>query len=378
MESDLNALKLTQKLLSYNTINPPGDERDCAQYCGSLLEEAGMVVDTYEFAEKRTTIIATMKVSGDKPPLCFTGHLDTVPLGAATWTMHPFKGEVEGGKLYGRGASDMKSGVAAMILMARHLAKRKNMKTGITVVLTAGEESACEGAHHVAKLGNVLGAAGAIIVGEPTSNYPFIGHKGCIRLELTTRGKTAHASMPELGDNAIHKAARVISQLQDYHFNIPIHPLLGAPTLNIGTISGGLNINSVPDRATLGIDIRTIPGKSHRQIQNSIQQAVGQEVEVTLLEEAQSIATDIEDSWVQAVFDIMTGILGKRPGPSAASYFTDASVLTPAYGNPPTLILGPGEASMAHKTDEYCIISRIEEAAQAYMEIALNWCESET
>jgi succinyl-diaminopimelate desuccinylase len=105
--------------------------------------------------------------------------------------------------------------------------------------------------------------------------------------------------MPELGDNAIHKAALAVTKLQEFDFHTPMHPLLGAPTLNIGTISGGININSVPDKATIGIDIRTIPGKDHKEIQDSIQEALGQDVKVKLLEEARSIATDFEHEWVQ-------------------------------------------------------------------------------
>jgi len=374
VESDLNPLSLTQKLLSFNTVNPPGNERDCAKYCGSLLEEVGFEVKYLEFADKRTSVIAHMRGTGGKPAICFTGHLDTVPLGTAAWHKDPFDGEVNGDRVYGRGSSDMKAGVAAMLLMARRLAKMSNAEAAVTLILTAGEETCCEGAYHVARLGNALGEAGAIIVGEPTFNYPLIGHKGCVRFELTTEGVTAHASMPELGDNAIHKAALAVTKLQEFDFHTSAHPLLGAPTLNIGTISGGININSVPDKARIGIDIRTIPGKDHKEIQESIQEALGQDIKVKLLEEARSIATDFEQEWVQQVCEIMAGILGERPAPSAASFFTDASVLTPAYDNPPTIILGPGEPAMAHKTDEYCYISKIEEATQAYVEIAMDWC----
>ncbi len=145
--------------------------------------------------------------------------------------------------------------------------------------------------------------------------------------------------------------------------------------MNIGTISGGININSVPDKATIGLDIRTIPGQDHEEIQKSIQNILGQDVEVKLLEEARSIATNFEHKWVQQVCEIMESILGERPEPSMASFFTDASVLTPAYDNPPTIILGPGEPTIAHKTDEYCYISKIEEVTLAYIEIAMKWCE---
>ncbi len=374
MEADLNPLSLTRKLLAFNTINPPGQERDCAEYLGKLLEAAGFQTDYYEFDEKRTTLLARLKGDGSKAPICFSGHTDTVPLGAAAWSKDPFKGEIDGDKIYGRGSSDMKSGLAAMVLAARRLAKASKGKAGMILALTAGEETGCEGAHHLAKLGNAPREVGAIVVGEPTSNYPWIGHKGAVRLEIRTRGVTAHGSMPEQGDNAIYKAAQVIIKLQNYDFNVPPHPWLGAPTLNVGTISGGLNVNSVPDQTTMGIDIRIIPGQDYEELLDSLQAALGEEAEIECLEKAGSVTTDPQHQWVQEVFDIMDTFLKELPVAGGAAYFTDASVLTPAGGNPPTIILGPGEPAMAHKTDEFCYISKIEEATEAYVEIAKKWC----
>ncbi len=181
----------------------------------------------FEFDDKRTTVIARMRGIGSKPAICFTGHLDTVPLGTAAWRKNPFDGEVNGDRVYGRGSSDMKAGVAAMLLMARRVAKMSNSEAAITLVLTAGEETCCEGAYHIAVFDDALGQAGAIIVGEPTSNCPLIGHKGCVRFELTTRGIAAHAAMPELGENAIHKAALAVTNLQKFNFHTSAYPLLG-------------------------------------------------------------------------------------------------------------------------------------------------------
>lgn len=374
MELSLPPLALTQKLLSFDTTNPPGQEDTCAKYIASLLEAAGFQTNFYEFAPKRTTLVACLDGSHDKAPICFTGHLDTVPLGAAGWRLDPFRGEVESNKVYGRGSSDMKAGVAAIVLAAQHLSQLPHRTSGMTLVLTAGEETCCQGAYHLVKLGNVLGKARAIVVGEPTSNYLLIGHKGAVRFNLRTRGITAHASMPEQGVNAIHKAAHAILQLQTFNFNVSPHPVLGSPTLNIGTIRGGQNINSVPDETIMGIDIRTIPGQTPQAIRDSLQSALGSEVEIEYLEEASSIATDYEHEWVQQVLDIVEPFLGERPATAGATYFSDASVLTPAYGSPPTLILGPGEPEMAHKTNEFCYVSKIEEAVEIYTKIAEQWC----
>lgn len=374
MASSTNPLDLTRSLLAFNTMNPPGQEQECAKYLGALLESAGFQVHCYEFAPQRTTVVARLGGVSDRLPLCFTGHIDTVGLGAMPWHQDPFAGEIEGNKVYGRGSTDMKSGVAAIIVAAMQLAQLPTPKAGLTLVLTAGEETCCQGAYHLASLDNVLSEAGAIVVGEPTANYPWIGHKGAVRFEIRTKGITAHASMPEQGVNAVYKAAQAILKLQDFDFQVAPHSILGKPTLNVGTISGGLNINSVPDRCAIGVDIRTIPGQSHGEIRQQLQDFLGSEVEIELLNEAQSIATDERNEWIQSVFRLVEPYLKTRPVAKGATFFTDASVLTPAFGYPPTIILGPGEPEMAHKTNEFCYISKLEEGVEIYTKIAEEWC----
>ena len=374
METGLDAISLTQKLISFNTINPPGLERDCAEYLGALLEAGGFQVSYHEFGVARTNLVARLEVGKEKPPICFTGHSDTAPLGLGTWTGDPFSGEIQGDTIYGRGASDMKGGVAAMVVAALRIAKKEQRKAGMTLIITAGEETGSEGAYHLATLQPELREVGAIVVGEPTANYPIVAHKGALWLEARTTGVTAHGSMPEQGVNAIYKAVEVISKLQKYEFALSTHPLLGEPTINVGTISGGLNINSVPDQAKIGIDIRTIPGLTNREVFQNLQNRVGADVELRRVVDVDSVATDPEHEWVQQVFEIMELFLKERPVARGVSYFTDASFLTPAFGNAPTIILGPGEPTQAHKTDEFCYIEKIEEAADAYFEIAKAWC----
>ncbi len=375
MATSTNPLNLTRDLLAFNTINPPGQEQECALYLGALLESVGFQIRCYEFAPQRTTVVARLSGVSNRLPLCLTGHIDTVPLGATAWSQDPFAGEIAGNKIYGRGSTDMKSGVAAMVVAAMRLAQLPSPKAGLTLVLTAGEETCCQGAYHLASLDNVLGEAGAIVVGEPTANYPWIGHKGAVRFEIRTKGITAHASMPEQGVNAVYKAAQAILKLQEFDFQIAPHSILGKPTLNVGTISGGLNINSVPDRCVIGVDIRTIPGQTCTEIRQHLQNFLGSEVEIELLNEAQSIATEEKNEWIQSVFRLVEPYLQTRPVAKGATFFTDASVLTPAFGHPPTIIIGPGEPEMAHKTDEFCYISKLEEGVEIYTKIAVEWCE---
>src|SRR6266478_2983882 len=247
--SDRDAVALTRSLLRFDTVNPPGSERDCARHLGALLEGWGFRVAYHEYEDARTSVIARAGAE-DSPPLCLTGHIDTVPLGARAWSRDPFAGETDGDRLYGRGSSDMKAGVAAILLAARKLAKKFPGTPGLVIVLTAAEEGGCIGSEHLART-QLLGKAGAMLVGEPTSNYPYVGHKGSIKFHATFKGVSAHGSMPHLGSNAIYKAARAVNALEHFDFGAAAHPVMGSPTLNVGTMSGGSGVNMVPDTAAI-------------------------------------------------------------------------------------------------------------------------------
>lgn len=369
-----NAIELTKQIVRMNTINPPGQETQCARHLGGLLEKAGFGIKYHELSPQRASLVATIGGSADKAPLCFTGHIDTVPLGAAQWKMDPFSADTEGGKLYGRGTSDMKCGVAAFVVASLNLADKLARSPGLELVITAGEETGCEGAFHLTRKSGALGRAGAVVVGEPSSNYPFVGHRGAFWLNARTRGVTAHGSMPEKGVNAVFKAARAVAILEKFRFSNPPHPLMGQATLNVGTIRGGLNINSVPDEAVIGVDIRTIPGIKHAELKAELMRQLGAEVELETLLDLESVYTAPDHPWMQEVFEVMRPFLGNRPEPRVATYFTDAAALNVAYHMPPTVILGPGEAQMAHQTNEYCVVDRVTESVAAYEEITRRWC----
>jgi succinyl-diaminopimelate desuccinylase len=209
---------------------------------------------------------------------------------------------------------------------------------------------------------------------EPSSNYPFVGHRGAFWLNARTRGVTAHGSMPEKGVNAVFKAARAVAILEKFRFSNPPHPLMGQATLNVGTIRGGLNINSVPDEAVIGVDIRTIPGIRHAELRAELVRQLGSDVELETLLDLESVFTEPAHPWIQEVFEVTQPFLGKRPEPRVATYFTDAAALNVAYDTPPTVILGPGEAHMAHQTNEYCVVDRVTEAVAVYEEIVRRWC----
>jgi len=370
----IDPIELSRELISFNTINPPGNELSCILHLERILSGAGLETSLQEFAPGRANLIARTRAVGSKLPLCFTGHVDTVPLGNASWSVDAFAGEIIDSKMYGRGSSDMKCGVAAFVAAIGNMAKELAGTSGVVLVITAGEELGCEGAFHLARAG-ILGRAGAIVVAEPTSNAALVGHKGALWLRLTLKGVTAHGSMPHLGVNAAYKAARVLTALETFQFNVAPHAYLGSPTLNVGSVHAGLNVNSVPDLAEIGIDIRSIPGLDHSRIQEHLRAELGEDISLEPTVDLGAVWSDPSSPWIKQVYQIVCDVTGEDGGsePRTAPYFTDASALTPAFGNPPTIILGPGEAAKAHQTDEYCSVERIRDASDVYSRLAARW-----
>jgi succinyl-diaminopimelate desuccinylase len=373
MTARLDPRSLTRELLAFNTINPPGMERACARHLGAILEGAGFRVKYHEFAEARTSLVAEIGGTDGKAPICFTGHIDTVPLGGAPWSRDAFSGETDGDRMYGRGSSDMKSGVAAFVAAAVELAPHLARGPGLVIVITAGEEVGCEGARYLADHG-LLGRAGAIVVAEPTSNYPYVGHKGLCWFEIETRGVTAHGSMPEVGDNAILRMARVIGDLEGFSFPIESHAVMGNPTLNVGTIHGGLNTNSVPDRATITVDTRTVPGIDHGHLCHSLETLLGPRgAQVRKIVDTPPLYTEPQNDWVQQVFEDCTPFLDSRPTPRTITFSTDGADLKRGFGGPPAVIVGPGEPKLAHQTDEWCSLERIGQSVDLFKTIMNRW-----
>ena len=372
--SSQDAIALTKSLLRFDTVNPPGRERDCARYAGAMLQEWGFSVQFFEYEEGRTSVVARAGGSDGKAPLCLTGHLDVVPLGSRAWTKDPFSGEADGDRLYGRGSSDMKAGVAAILIALKGFSNKLTNTPGIVAVLTAAEEGGCIGSKKLAET-QLLGRAGAMIVGEPTSNYPLVGHKGSVKFHATFSGVSAHGSMPQLGVNAIYKAAKAITKLEEFKFGVPEHPVMGLPTMNVGTFEGGSGVNLVPDLARIGVDIRTVPGTDHEALLSRLGNLLT-EAKITVFADSQSVWTEPDDEWVQRVFAICQPILKEKPVARTAPYMTDAANLRKVYAGAPTVVLGPGEAAMAHQTDEYCNMERIRQSVQIYEEIIEDWSNS--
>jgi len=365
----MDVVSLAQKLVRFNTVNPPGNEKEIAEYCGSLLKKNGFDVSYYPYEKNRLNVIAEFGLANDTHPVVLSGHLDVVPLGQKEWSVDPFGAEIIDGKLYGRGSCDMKGGVAAIMDAAIRSARRGKVKGGIRLILSVSEEDGCKGIAHLLNTGVDLGRARAVIVAEPTNNLPVCAHKGALYMWVKVFGKTAHSSMPEKGINAVYKAARAVTKIEEYQFDVEKDEVLGKPTLNVGVFKGGLNLNSVPDQAQFSIDIRSTRKINHAQIVKNLQHLLGRDFTIDVLVDRKPVVTDDAHPFVKMT-DRIIG-LDRRNGtiPKALPYFTDGSALQEYYNGTPTIILGPGKPQMAHQTDEYCPIKSIEEAANIYFGI---------
>ncbi len=360
---------LTKELLSFNTINPPGNEMEVAQFVGKLLLENGFEVNYHEYEENRLHLVAEKGISGEAAPLVFSGHFDTVALGKKPWSEDPFSGVIKGDRIYGRGSSDMKGGLAAMTVAAIEATRTTTPVGGIRLIFTSGEELGCQGINQLVKSSAELGKARAVIVGEPTANHPAIAHKGALYLNASTKGKTAHSSMPELGDNAVYKAARAVVRIEKLQFHAENDLLLGLPTINVGKFRGGMNINSVPDHAEFTIDIRSTTMTPHQSLLERLKSELGDEVVLETLVDLKPVSNSESDPFIQMVYEVC-GIDGEsNSGPKSLPYLTDGSVLQAFYGGVPTIILGPGEPALAHQTDEYCSIKKIKQSVAIYKSI---------
>jgi succinyl-diaminopimelate desuccinylase len=358
---------LLQRLIRTDSSNPPAQEEPVAQILAEVLSAAGLDVTLDRFQTGRANIVARWPGTGRKPALMLSGHLDTVPAGRAEWR-HPSHGAViEDGVLYGRGAVDMKGALAAMSAALLGFARAGAPLAGDLVFAgTAGEEVDSAGARRL--LTQDMGPVGELIVGEPTRLAVAPAHKGALWLEIETFGKAAHGSMPEQGRNAILAMTEVIHRLGGFRSDVAAHPLLGRPTLSIGTISGGIQPNVVPDHCAIRIDIRTLPLESHQAITGKLGELLG-DVSIRILNSMEAVETPPDAPLIQSALELAGGRHGGGTKLRGMTYYSDASVLAGGL-RVPALICGPGDERLAHQVDEHIVLQDVFAASRFYFDLA--------
>jgi succinyl-diaminopimelate desuccinylase len=366
-------VKMLQRLIRTKTANPPGEELVLAEWVAAYLEKTGLHVDLMPFAGKRANLIARIKGSGERPGLIFSAHFDTVPEGEIPWTYPPYGAEIHDNRVYGRGAADMKGGMAAMIIAAEALAKTPEVKLkgDLIIAFTSGETSNLEGAKLLVE-SRKLEDAGAFLVSEPTGLEVLIAEKGALWMRAEALGKTAHSSMPEKGENAILKMVDFLHDAANYRPRFTKHKLLGDPTITVGIIQGGVIINVVPDTCDAQIDVRVPPPLNPRELFEEYQGLAGDRVRLEMIDAKLPVDTDPNHPFIKICLEACKEITGEKKAAGGAPYFTDGTIVCNKY-NLPMAIIGPAPLWMTHHHDEYVEISRLDQAAKIFALIALRY-----
>jgi len=368
-----SVVKLLQRAIQIESTNPPGNEVDLAEWLGDYFAQAGVKVEVLKYEGKRANLVARLRGSGKCPALIFSAHLDTVPTGEVRWTFPPFSGTLHGGKVYGRGAADMKGGLAAMVEATVILARfGVSLGGDLIVAFTYDETHGLRGARRLVEEGYLEGA-GAVVVGEPSTLDVSIAEKGALWLNCRVRGKTAHSSMPHLGQNAILEMVRFLHRVEErLDLGRGTHPLLGKSTSTVGTIRGGVAINVIPDACEAQLDIRLIPGLDHGEVVRQVQELGEGRVEVEVLDWKEPVETDPHAEIVRLSLQAVEEITGQPRLPKGVAYYTDGAVIANSL-QIPMVIIGPADTDMTHQPNEYVEVSRLVQAVKIYLLIATRY-----
>ncbi|MNO24110.1 putative succinyl-diaminopimelate desuccinylase [compost metagenome] len=372
------AVPFLQRLIAIDTCNPPGNEHRLSLVLMSLLNDIGIPAVISPLSTDRSNVEVTLKGSGRKK-LMFCGHLDTVsPWSASAGKYSPHGAAIEGDRIYGRGASDMKSGLAAMLLALVSIQLDGiNLDGDLIFLATAGEEVDSCGARMYLDQYGVRDLDG-MVIGEPTRGKVAVGHKGALWLRISLFGKSAHGSMPHLGLNAVEGMMEVINLLKGSALQWVAHdPVLGSSSLSVNRIEGGVQTNVIPDRCVIDVDIRTVPPLTHAPLLEEIKRTLlriqhvnpGFSFEVEQILDRSSIYTNPDHPLIRTALEINGQSDQDVHG---VPYYTDGSVLQDE-GELPILIYGPGDERLAHQPDEWVNIDTYLESITFYRETALRF-----
>ena len=376
-----DALALTRALVACDSRNPalaadaPG-EAAAAAILAEALSAWGFAVDILEAAPGRHNVLARVGGGQGGRSLLLNGHLDTV--GVEGMTHAPFEPTERDGRLYGRGAADMKGGIAAMCAAA-HRAASSGLGGEVIIAAVIDEEWASAGTRALLDVGVTAHAA---IVTEPTRLAVCPAHKGFAWADVTVHGRAAHGSRHDIGVDAITHAAHFIAELDAFHretLAARTHPLVGRASLHAGTIRGGEGVSTYPATCSVSIERRTLPGEPTGILARELAEAAAR-VRAHHPGFAADITPRLEQppSDVPADHPLVAGLVAASvrcglPAPVAGlSCWTDAALLTAA--GIPAVCFGPGDIALAHAAEEYVPIAEIERATDVLAAFITDWC----
>lgn len=357
--------ELAQALVRIPSVNPDGDpgtdrtgEQECAEFVAEFLRSLGAEVSLRTVHPGRPNVVGRFPTAAGKPRLLFAPHTDTVSV--VGMTVDPFGGEIREGRLYGRGASDTKGPMAAM-LWALHESRDllPHLTHEIWFAGLMGEEAGQDGAKALA----AEEAFDFVVVGEPTDGKVVFTHKVDAMARIVAEGRAAHSSCPERGENAILKLARGLLALEAAlaaHFAGITDPVLGHPTFSVGTIRGGSKFNIVPDRAEAVLDLRLLPAQWREGQAAEVFRVMGAacpDLRIERLGGSEALDTDPSHPLVRLLVEA-----GAEPG--GAAWFCDAAIFCSA--GVPAVAAGPGSVAQAHTKDEFIEVAALEEGVSYF------------
>jgi len=381
------AVRLIKDLIRIPSPNPPGDTREVAKFLAEAAEGIGLDATTFLVEGIHASVVARLEGTGGGKSLLLDGHIDTVPIGdRGKWTVDPLAAAMRDGKIFGRGSTDCKGGVAAMFIAADAFIRAGVRPRGdVMLAMVAGEETlSLKGTGHLLDEGAI--AADAAIVVEPTTLPDrtiqiFTASRGMVWLEVEVEGVAAHAKVAHLGVNAIEKMAKIVLALQSLRFpRISEHPLCGMPTVNVGTIEGGTGPSVVPDRCLMRLDRDTVPGEDSagaiEQIQKLIEDLKRKDgdlratVRTILAEDPVEISRDeLIARLLKEKVEAVQGAEARFGGMIGAN---DSRLLI--RRGIPAVVCGPGITTQSHSADEYVEVKAILNAAKAYALTMAQFC----
>ena len=354
-----------------------GHEEAIAQAIAGLCAATAADVSLQEVEPGRPNVIATWG-GGRGPHLLLTGHMDTVPVGEG-WTRDPYGGLTDSGKLYGRGACDMKGGLAAMLgALAATCARGQKPAGNVTFAAVVGEEEDSTGTRALVKRGI---RADRAVLSEPTAMQLVVSNRGLLNYRIVVKGASAHASAPALGHNAVSAAARIAIELEATNDALArnAHPLFGPPSLTVGTIHGGTRPYVVPDRCEIEVDRRLNPGETSEQVVRELEDAIARVRDQLPWLEADVIAgpdylpfeIPPDHPLVHSMQNAMAAV-GVPARISSWRAASDAGFLVHGAGIP-CVLFGPGDIEQAaHRPDEWIDLEDLDAAQRVFEQLMLN------
>jgi succinyl-diaminopimelate desuccinylase len=370
-----DVVRLTQRLVRIKSENPPGYTREVCEAVADELGD-GFDVELLESEPDVVSVLGARTFSDDGPTLILCGHVDVVPVDPDHhgWAQDPWGGETVGGKLYGRGSLDMKGAVAGLITAAKIACDDMSALRGqLTVAAVADEESGGRlGVGALIDRGRIHGDG--VIVAEPSDGGICLAHRGMCFVELTTRGRSTHASMPQNGINAVERMSDVLQTLRDVPFTHDAHPLLGGPTFALGTtIRGGSKINVIPDMCSATVDVRKVPGMTDdtvlADLRAHLETAGKSDVKLMIISSGEAAETTADAEIVRVASAAYRREFGSEPVMRGMVAATDGWWFANRAGIPTVMALGPGSIKDTHGVDENVDVAELEAYTRIYLDI---------